>query len=467
MEFADWRKSYYEEDAIFDDERVGTVLREFQESVGETDLIIYGAGVIGKNMCRLLQALELPVAHIVDRNYANLTERIFGMGGVKSPEEIRRYVDSDRKFLVLVSVNERLYGEIAGMLAEWGLPESSICSGVTIQKVLKSALCAKNAREHRMFDIADCFECVHLENDCPAMLRHAKNMVGYRGTCNNVSQSFHTTGIIMGQRCTLKCKCCNESLPYFGEKREPFVPGAMIARDLNRLASSCDFLSYVEFVGGEPFLHPELEGIVKDTLQIENLGILHVITNGTVVPNDGLCETLANQRVVVYISNYDNALKGKLRENLLETLEKLKKFRVIHKHGTNGNWLDCTDFDRTDDSGEEPGRRYGACVFKKCHRLYRGKLYGCPHHYGGVMLNHFSETEDVIDIHSMGSAELADALEALSHVPWLEACKRCKLPFQARVVKAAEQLGKSDVALGNNESYQLGEWENEAEENDS
>jgi len=254
----------------------------------------------------------------------------------------------------------------------------------------------------------------------------------------NFSKKLQGFGYILGQKCTLNCKCCNESLPRIQKKSR--VSYETVMKDIIKLCQSVEFITLIEFVGGEPFLHPDFDKIVENTCNISNIGVVKIFTNGTVVPSETMCQKFQHDKVDVYISNYQAQLSDKQKLLVSKTESIFKQFNIKYTIGTVEKWFDFSEYILMDYTPAELKYHYKHCSLAPCHRLHDGSLYGCPHYYGGSMIGLFASGDQTINIHDYSTEALSEKLDQFESYEYLNACRYCSLPFDAVEVPAAEQV---------------------------
>lgn len=413
-------------------EEARVVLDEFRQGLEGKEVIIYGAGILGKSVANILDYLNIEVSFVLDRKH-EIQSKEFHVP-VYAPEYMLEYHDIANAE-VLLAVNQQIAEEVIRQYRDWDCLIDFTYLPEKIQNVLKSSICTRKLLAGG-FDPLSCFECGIVDNGCEVFYQYGKKCIGKEEVPE--TSKIEGLGVIMGQVCTLNCKHCNESLPYFKRQGTGFEKKEDILSGLELLTRACGVIGHIELVGGEPFLHPELADILKGILKLD-IGVVQIFTNGTVVPGDEVCEVLANKRIVVYISNYERVLHDTFKQNRDRMQEKFVQYGVIHELGRSKSWMDFASFDEIDETDEEWRNQYENCGMNKCHRLYKGHLFGCPHHYGGTVRG-FIDIKDSVDIHRYSATELAEVLRHFREEPCM-ACKRCKLPFHAPFVEDAIQLG--------------------------
>lgn len=410
-------------------------------------IVIYGAGASGKEIAVTLRNVSVDTEAFVDKKAEEIREAV----GIKAypPAELRRF--QGEGLLVIVAVDPQIFKnspkEIEQNISNHCGDDCEIISyGRDLLYILRYALCCRKAETGDRFNIIDCINCGAESRGCELFMDYLKR-TNIKDAREGYQQEFtQYFGYIVGQLCTLKCRDCCELVPYYQHGDQ--VSKDIILDDCRKLASASKFTMYIELVGGEPFLHPELPEILEGLLQIENVGFIKIFTNGTVVPGERLIEVLKNERIVLMWSNYTHAVQGKLYENIMKTRETLEKSGVHYIFSHAETWLDFSaDFELTNKSEEQLQRDFQDCHIADCMRLYRGKLYRCPHHYAGIHTGKLEAIEKEIlvlaDCHT--PEELSAKLYEFRQMPYIEACKRCRLPYDANEVPAAVQLERGEV----------------------
>lgn len=247
-------------------------------------------------------------------------------------------------------------------------------------------------------------------------------------------------GYSLGTICTLRCKNCCDFIPYMPANMREFVPTENVIRDIEKIAPACEFITFIEFIGGEPFLHPGFSKILNRVKKIKNIGALDIFSNATVIPSDELCKELANERIAVYLSNYKATLKKQLLDKREETINKLQSYGINFLVGEKMDWKDFSGFELVK-TVSESYQTYDDCFLHNCNRTYDGVLYVCPHQYAGIRLKKLKELpKETIHIHDCTPEELAFEMEAIKRLHAIDACQYCTMPHKAKSVPSGEQL---------------------------
>ena len=114
---------------------------------------------------------------------------------------------------------------------------------------------------------------------------------------------------LITSRCTLNCAYCSSGIPYH-KKREDIPAEQLVERigQILALYSAAEInVEHLDLVGGEPLLHSELPGIVEGVCRWRDVfHELRILTNGTIVPEDALLDTILRQEIpfLMIVSDY-------------------------------------------------------------------------------------------------------------------------------------------------------------------
>jgi len=405
------------------------------------DVVIYGAGTSGKHFYEVLGKHGISISLFVDQNAKNIGE-INGVP-VYTIEHLKN-LEKNTNWIFVVAVNaEQTAIDIIHNLSQF-FPDLPIMNGRYLIRVLNFPFCFQQHRAQGIFDILKCMQCGLDVKICNLFTAFLKRESRFDSSAIWGSKKFNWTGVILGQLCTLKCECCCEGIPYI--RQGNFSKTEEIISDINKIAESCEYLERLEFIGGEPLLHPGLKRIIEASLSMPKVGYLYIFTNGTVIPDDELCSLFTNPRILLHISNYENEWPENLKNNVSITKEKLAKFGVKYMYVFHSDWLDISKFDDNKLPANELELAFSKCFINFCHRLHDGILYRCPHQYAGVQQNEIQLVEhEFIDVRSLSSDALSDALERFEELKYTDACRHCSMPTGPKQVPAGKQISYLDV----------------------
>ncbi|HEY3444737.1 MAG TPA: radical SAM protein [Myxococcales bacterium] len=413
-----------------------TALAELKAVFEHRTAVLYGAGLLGGRVRFLFQELGIPYL-LVDKEAARIRAEK-GLD-VKEPSFLQGLSNAD-DYVLFATVNRLRVPSIREDLAKLSTPFSEVESGYDFHVTLQSAFCtAKHYRQENLA-LQYCYECSIMDNTCPVLARYLRDKNGFDPATAHGTPNLKMIGYVLGTVCSLNCRLCCESIPSVPRSNRAFVPTASVIQDISKLSNACEFLTLLEFVGGEPFLHPGLVSILETSLKSRNIGVIHIFTNGTVPPKDELCRTLAHPRIVIYISNYSKLLSERHSQQVAKTEQLLRSAGVSFNYGSNDNWYDMSCFDFVGDDEATLRSRFSQCFVHTCNRLHRGSLYRCPHHYGGVTTGQLQPTEEIVRIHEYSDADLPRRLDEFLARGFSDACRNCPMPFNAPFMPPGTQV---------------------------
>ncbi|GHU44051.1 hypothetical protein FACS1894111_10680 [Clostridia bacterium] len=194
--------------------------------------------------------------------------------------------------------------------------------------------------------------------------------------------SARRLAIVPTLKCTLNCKLCCNLMQKFDKPYE--VSAEHIISDIDRIFEIFDYVEWLQFVGGEIFLHRTLPAVYAYALNYKSkFGKLILMTNATIVPRKEELEVLKQygDQCQVMISDYGK-YSYKRAEMVQAFAENDIPYLVKSYHGDMqyyGGWIDNTDFTPFTGSDDELAVKIKACPqigMENMHCL-DGKLHMC------------------------------------------------------------------------------------------
>ena len=238
--------------------------------------------------------------------------------------------------------------------------------------------------------------------------------------------------VIPTLRCTLRCRLCCNSVPLYDNP--PFLPVNEVIADTMAAFDLADRIEWIQLVGGEIFLYPELAALIDAIAgRREQFDRLVLMTNGTLLPPPGAAEALARLAPAceVQISDY-GPLSRRVRE--LEALlagygvpSQTKVFHGDLQHY--GGWVDNTSYADRGWSREEQKEIFDSCwqIKMRNYHMYEGKLHPCIRSLFGLDLGKIPvPAEEYVDVRDLSRSreEKRETLARLADRP-LTACRYC------------------------------------------
>lgn len=202
--------------------------------------------------------------------------------------------------------------------------------------------------------------------------------------------------LVLTTRCTLRCKNCSNLMQFYGNDTiKPYdVDLKKNKHAIYRMLKAVDRINTFNLLGGEPFLYKDIGEIISYLGKQEKIGQIEVTTNGTVVPDDSVCRIMADNRVIVHISNY-----GSLSRNVAKLKENLRKHGVVFRElFLNSKWIDPGDMRKRGRSEDELKQQFKSCG-NECRSLLDGHLHRCPRSSHGMDLEFIPDIkENYVDL---------------------------------------------------------------------
>lgn len=275
--------------------------------------------------------------------------------------------------------------------------------------------------------------------------------MGEQITCKNFDY-FITS------KCTLNCKLCSNYIPYIPK---PFhTPKETSFQEMREFFRIWDYADRIEFIGGEPLLHPDFKEILKESLRYaDQFGKIRITTNATILPSEELFSIIrgSDKRIEFLLDNY-----GPLSKNLDRIIEKCTQYGIPYRVDTycgdtqyaNG-WIWFGDCKTERGYTEEEWRDvFDRCVVPTEHfvMVNNGKAFFCDyamamHQVTGAL----PEDGGYIDLFDKGIplSEKREQAKKIWQGPF-SSCKYCT-GFDVEKAKrypAAEQLPKREPYVG-------------------
>ena len=223
--------------------------------------------------------------------------------------------------------------------------------------------------------------------------------------------------IIVTTRCTLNCDKC---LGHCPDMEDRDAPASSLVQEIQSLFSCVDYIYDIILTGGETFLHPDLDRVVRACADSGKAGNISLITNGTVIPDAKVLTALRETKATVKISRYPTQLQPNV-EQLKAILER-NGIRYFHEVGA--TWVDTGAFGQLKDGSAE--RRFSLCVLKLGFVCCWGKLHRCGE--SAVLMEEGlipDCEEDYIDLRDTSPAVFREQMRRLLKKTSVSACSYC------------------------------------------
>jgi len=201
------------------------------------------------------------------------------------------------------------------------------------------------------------------------MLRRLQFLSNH-GREGNVFQNVQLT---MTQRCTLKCRDCVTLTPKFNNPVDCDINQTVAS--FEKFMATVDFVNRLVLCGGEPFLNHNLGTCLmklEDIGLLNRVGLIQIVTNGTIVPPDELLEQLAGLNLLVTISNYKT-----LSKNINKLVAKLNLFNVNYYIDYRPAWYSTGMPRLSEPLDVEDSKKQRLLCRSNCRIIWNDEFYFC------------------------------------------------------------------------------------------
>ena len=224
------------------------------------------------------------------------------------------------------------------------------------------------------------------------------------------------------RHCILSCRACSHFSPL---AKKYNMPLSMIFNDL-AILSKVFYVNHVRILGGEPLLHQDLKGVIKNVRRTGISDRIQVVTNGLLLwkMKDEFWENIDSVEISVYPG------KEMAEEKLRLCQEKAILYNVDFKEFYVDRFRVSYSEIGTNDK-ELIQRIYNTCLIAhqwRCYSVQDGYFFKCPQ---SIFIPRFLRKDDFLNsfvdgIKIIDSSEFRESLTAyLESAKPLASCKYC------------------------------------------
>lgn len=253
-------------------------------------------------------------------------------------------------------------------------------------------------------------------------------------------------------RCTLRCRDCSNLIVFYDKRAD--LDTQLVLKDIEDLLYSVDRIHRFIVMGGEPLLHSGLKTILTYLLSHARVGVVQLITNGTIIPDDHLLSLFQHPKMLVTVSNYSSDI-AKNKSRLLSLLE---DYQINYTYEPDFDWIDLGGWNpRVDNTPDALRQRYQTCPRKTCHNIYNGQYHLCPRSAHGMRLGQIADDEKyyVVFRDRSDPVTVRNELNHLFQVRYISACQHCRgqegaaIPPAVQLVPGQRTSGFSEMTYIN------------------
>lgn len=199
-----------------------------------------------------------------------------------------------------------------------------------------------------------------------------------------MDEKLHLTNasLVITLRCTLKCKLCTAQVPYYDIP--PHYSFETIRSAIKNFFKVVEKVDKLTINGGEALTHPQLPEILDEVAAYQSrIGLLEILTNGTVLPKGNLLGKLRDYHVDILVNNYGAHLSTKIPELVQAFQEYGIVYRLRDQNEESryfGGWVDISDLSLKDRPEADTKALFAKCVYPgafRCFAIFGDKAYIC------------------------------------------------------------------------------------------
>ena len=254
------------------------------------------------------------------------------------------------------------------------------------------------------------------------------------------------TDLLVTERCTLACSHCNMFMPHFVSPDHRNLE--TIKSDIDLFFNKVDYVSVFHLVGGEPFLYPFIEDVIRYVLTnyITKIDKLIITTNGTIQPKQSTLDLLKNSDVILSVSDYTDKLKN-IKSKVLKVIESFKSQNINHYVRTEIEWYDFGDLRiKKNLETDKLTKHFDSCT-APFRGLNDGKFYYCHLNTSAVLTKLFPLNDnDYVGLKDVSKEDLIKfdlGYTDLGYITFCDNCNGCNTGIKVPV--SYEKQGLRDL----------------------
>lgn len=405
-------------------------------------VIIYGAGKIGAKVIQSLREFDIEPLFYWDKNASTLRKAAGLEVKLPDPESL----ENKDEYVVIVTIYaEAVSAQIGRMLSENGF-KNIVYKRQDLNSIIYSRCVAKKSKNEFKFDRFTCHICpVSKDNDLPCDIYNKailENVVKHKNTHEEKPFIMPSMGILVTNFCNLTCVGCNHLRDLYKPSDNKIIPTEVILHDLSKVVDAVDMIEKVVIVGGESFFHKDILNIVKGIMTMPKIGLVQIITNGTMLPKtDEIFEILHSDRVMVEVSAYEGEINSKLQGNVETFISKLEKYNVNYQYQKTLEWFDFGGFEHRNFTKKEHRKVYKTCCFIS-NDMFDGKIFKCSRSVFGTKLGKIPDyKQDYVDVREFSGRELREKINEFLNFEFPEVCQHCNGTSELRIPAGVQVEG--------------------------
>lgn len=251
--------------------------------------------------------------------------------------------------------------------------------------------------------------------------------------------------------CNLNCRDCLNFTPYI--KKHTVRALGEACDDVDLLFNSLNYTERFQISGGEPLLYPELAELIKyvGNKYRNKIGTFELVLNGTVVPNDDVCENAHKYDMLFILDNYTKTIPDSMNKRK-EILKRTEEYRIRILDNTVEDWFDLGVMkERKNEKSTTELEEFFDYCNNPWHFYENGLFYTCNFARFAAKAGVADDSENAMfsikDKTRYSKKELLEFLLNYNEKGYIDFCKRCSgwAEINKDRVPVAVQLGKTEA----------------------
>ena len=190
---------------------------------------------------------------------------------------------------------------------------------------------------------------------------------------------FQYSVFILNSVCNLKCMHCVQFITNYPVNKRINVPFEEIKKDINVFLSTIDTVGTISAMGGETFMHPDLNKIVKEFSKYKNFGFLSLPTNGLFPIRPEQLEGIEDDRIIIAFGNYLFIANDRQKDIYKQNIDLVKSYGITLTEGIHQpTWVEPTKLKKLDVDEQYMIRKKQNCPMPPRNLQVRnGKIHVC------------------------------------------------------------------------------------------
>ncbi len=240
---------------------------------------------------------------------------------------------------------------------------------------------------------------------------------------------FVSENMLPSTVCNLNCRDCLNFTPYI--KKHHIAPLDELKYNIDAFFHAVDLIYRFQITGGEPLLYKHLQELLTyiDDRYGNQILRLEMVTNGTVVPSDSLCQFLHEKNIYVFLDDYRMSLPEGA-EKYDKVKAQLEKYNVAFCNNYAEQWIRMyiPEQKKNQLSENELVQKYHICDNPWCS-LREGKISSCNYamyaETAGICQAEENEYYDLTQFNKEDKKRLIEFRLRYNEKGYTEFCKMC------------------------------------------